>query len=1470
MSSKKNIKIDTKEEIKSEDDIYNIKIFRRTLENYTHEVIEDNKIKKITSWRKSKSKFLQSLILNIFTLGILHILSLIYPNLYIKLYCNRRKPKECDFFLVEDIYGNLTLCKKIYKKDKTQKNSFTSASTKEEIINSSFSNIKKSLTKNLTYSFKYKSITYEYDEKTNEIKPVYMDLLDLTNKDIFHYFSEGLSSEDTVKLFQNRYGKNEYVLNLKISSLYLIRIELPHLIFIIIIGIIELVLGDLISFITKITFIAIIMIAGYITFKKNILEPYKNEYTLDGEKHKIRVKRDYKLKEKSEIFSKIDNCDLLPGDIIYLKSNDFVPCDCLILDGECMADSNNLIGNLNIARKFSLENKNIPFNYKLNKDNILYHGMKIIKSYSNLKQEYISALCINTGSNTYKANLYSNTFYLFERNKEYQEKYKFFNKERKSFFITFIIIFMISIIIGIIYMILILNKPKELLHLKDKNLGHLYIIIPARILCKSSMTIFFLIKSIVLLLGVWDLKKENVYTLEKAKLLSSNNIDTIFINKTGTLCEEKFEINGYHPISVNQHNLNNLGFRTYNTNQNKELNLQLVKYYKDYLNRINELSNLTYKKDPKSDNNKVNAEMATQKCCKYSTIFLESLLSCNDLKKYGMEIFGNPIDSEIFKTMKWDIKSDINLNNNSDIDFHYHKTDISSNLSKISYEKEINDIFPSNYYKITESMKNENQKDNQKENQNQNLARNSIYNINFSITEVTENFEEKRNSLISNNYVENNILKSNINSYKLRIYKRFIKDNSLSLSSISYNFITKELRFNTKGIPEDILDKCNQSTIPDNFDKILSFYRRRGLIVIICASKKINIKQYSESDSEDKYLNNLNFCGFITLKNRLKDEVIYAINNLRDYNCNFIISTGDGIYNSLPVGFESTILEKKDIYSFEKDEIKNRIIIQKIYNSKDSSDNKDKGNDNEIINEFNNVERNSRISSNYSRASEMKISSPKGKLKQSKIFENSENNFSSYLKSDKKLEQFNLDVNNSEITKDTQKIPNNKRSRNLKSGYFNNMYSTSSRNILFSNDSSKSNSISTINRELKNKSKKSKKTLNSFDFNFLDTPLKGLINKKNMSSDKNEILYYYQDIFEDHKELSEDCIYCIDSKVFDFLYKNKNKRHAKILLEKIHEKCRIFYNMTSLTKSKVIDYYREFKDKCICSIGACQSDIDQIFSSNIGIYLQLSNNLNTVLSHFYSPDANLLIIKKIIRAGRAVTENLLLVKLACILYTLIANSYIMACFFWEIDIFQGQSNVIEISFIILSIAAFTSKIDIREEQYILIQKKNLYFCHYLCQVIGMIIFKLIGIYFHASTFNSNDFIEENERGKIYCSFYFLFCLEQLFSTVYILNLIGFYRKSSYLNTIFIILFLIILAYFVCITSLTNSNYNVDVFSYLYFEHLENIVDAYDENNKINVYLICFIDFVASLIYSRVVYHVFIRIAKNTSNNNEKK
>ena len=76
-----------------------IKLIRRTLENNTHEVYEDSRIKKITSWRKSQNKFFHNLIYNILSFGILHLLSLYYPKLYVKLYCNPWPVKEEFVFL---------------------------------------------------------------------------------------------------------------------------------------------------------------------------------------------------------------------------------------------------------------------------------------------------------------------------------------------------------------------------------------------------------------------------------------------------------------------------------------------------------------------------------------------------------------------------------------------------------------------------------------------------------------------------------------------------------------------------------------------------------------------------------------------------------------------------------------------------------------------------------------------------------------------------------------------------------------------------------------------------------------------------------------------------------------------------------------------------------------------------------------------------------------------------------------------------------------------------------------------------------------------------------------------------------------------------------------------------------------------------------------------------------------------------
>ena len=102
--------------------------------------------------------------------------------------------------------------------------SFNSDATKENMTSPSLINynnkIEHYLTKNLTYSFKYKSMTYEYNEETSEVIPVYMNLSKMTNKGIFNFFNEGLSTDNLVKKFKDRYGKNEYYINLGLSFFY--------------------------------------------------------------------------------------------------------------------------------------------------------------------------------------------------------------------------------------------------------------------------------------------------------------------------------------------------------------------------------------------------------------------------------------------------------------------------------------------------------------------------------------------------------------------------------------------------------------------------------------------------------------------------------------------------------------------------------------------------------------------------------------------------------------------------------------------------------------------------------------------------------------------------------------------------------------------------------------------------------------------------------------------------------------------------------------------------------------------------------------------------------------------------------------------------------------------------------------------------------------------------------------------------
>ena len=1488
-----------------------IKTVKRTIDNNTHEVLEDLKLKTITSWRKSKTKFLKSLIYNILTFGIIHIVSLFYPKLYIKLYCNPYPPKECDFFLVENIYGEFTLCTKIYKKNKNKNElNYNYDISKDNIISSSNFNKKQKenfFSRNLTYSFIYKSMTYEYNEITDEINPVYLDLSYLTNKEIRNFFGDGLMTEETVNLVRERYGKNEYLININLLYLYFKRVELPSLITILVIGAFECYLKDYVSFVFKYVTVTGIFLFNYILNKSITLNINNKDNSIDGEMNDLKVRRKY-LIDENNIFFEIKNEDLLPGDIIFLKSNDIVPCDCIIIEGECIANESNSTGNLDIFKKLPLENNNKKFNYLSSKVNILYHGMEIVTTFSKTNNGHVAALCINIGANTFKANQYSNILDLSDRKKEYREIYEYFGAGRKNIFITIVCIFFASLLFGYIYS-LIFKLTLDL-----SNIPKFIISTLLRALCKSMMPMYFITNTIIILLSVHRLRRNNILCFDKSRLLNSGKIDTIFFSKTGTLCYNNFEINSYHPVSINPHKPTIINIKNYPESQCKEINFILEKYYQDYFYKKQSnsnnyyINNMTNRYSLITDNNSF-IERATknQNVVDYTVLFLECLLSCNNLEKFGSKIFGNIIEATIFNSMKWDIKSynfdyekEMENNNLKNLDSGLNINKNKNYLTKIFsiIQKRRTDIFPKNYYKITESLLNFEKKTKFQENMS------SLESNYMEKTKNNNNLLESESNSSKNNPILDDITKSHIDSYILRIYKRFIGEGSFNSSSIVYNFMKKELRFMVKGIPEDIIDKCDCSTLPGNFDEIISLYRRNGLIMLICASKMLNVEEYDELNGIDFYMNDLTFCGFITLKNKIKYEIKSAIEDLKEFDCNLVITSGDNVNNSLSVGFDSGIIENKNIFVFDKDDEDNKISIRKIYSVKNNKEDKKEEDINSSSDKYSKITGKSQTKSNYSPTKspfKHNYSFIRSSKSKKVVYKKNDSFLASQSKESTDLLTPQTPKLNFESHKYIKNRPIQKRnlrnyfksSKNLLDNNFNFQKSTEKENLI-NRPLINSNSSEIIIKEEKEKIEKKdliiKPRLSSVGIiNLNDKMANAYINENkrrkkqsNKENDdanlskrnyynqeiKNKFLSYYQKfyfhpaVYRDNDELRENCIYCISGKLFTFLYENKKRRDYKYLLDKIYKYCKIFYNMTSSDKSLTIDYYREHDNSFICKIGECQSDFDPIMTSNVGINLRAPKNFNTILCHFYSIDSSISCIKSIILEGRICYENIFLLRILSIFCTMIINSYILNCYLKQIDVIMGQLNLLEISFLILSVTIFTGSPEVSSEPEPLVKNKKLFNIHYMAQLSIIIIFKLICIYLGGNLYSTNHLLEKADVNKIFCTYYFILCTEMIFSTSFAIFYISFYRKNILSNTFFMLFIILLLSYFIMLITLNSSNLRYDLFQLSYFEYFEYLIDSFDDRNRLIYFSICLGDFLLSFFYARLIYLIFNSIAKH--------
>ena len=257
--------------------------------------------------------------------------------------------------------------------------------------------------------------------------------------------------------------------------------------------------------------------------------------------------------------------------------------------------------------------------------------------------EYISALCINTGANTFKANQYSNILDLSDRKKEYKDVYDYFGEGRYFVFLAIACIYLCSLIFGFIYLKIFKLKVNI-----EKPIHFIFSIL-IRSFCKSMMPMYFITNSIIILLSIFFLKKNNIFCFDKSRLLNSGSIDTIFFSKTGTLCYNNFQINSFNPAFANPHKPGVINIKNYQENQSKEINYILEKYYQDYFNRkqnnYNYLNSVNVSHRHSlildSNNNYSYNDRIKNQLSEYTVLFIECLLSCNNLEKFGTKIFGN-------------------------------------------------------------------------------------------------------------------------------------------------------------------------------------------------------------------------------------------------------------------------------------------------------------------------------------------------------------------------------------------------------------------------------------------------------------------------------------------------------------------------------------------------------------------------------------------------------------------------------------------------------------------------------------------------------------------------------------------------------------------------------------------------------------------------------------------------------------
>lgn len=318
---------------------------------------------------------------------------------------------------------------------------------------------------------------------------------------------------------------------------------------------------------------------------------------------------------RNGFWKQIESIELVPGDVFEVDpSLSIIPCDALLINGECVINESMLTGESVPVTKVSSTSETVQylsenFTSPILAKSFLYNGTKLLKMKSP-NDEPVTAMTVKTGFNTTKGSLVRSM--LFPK----PTGFKFYEDSFK--YIGFMLMIAAIGFIYSTYNFIKLGIPKRIMILRALDI--ITIVVPPALPATLTIGTTFAINR---------LKSFQIFCIAPTRVNIGGKLDVICFDKTGTLTEDGLDVLGVHLAN--------------NARGRKEIVFEELVEEIKFLNTDTSRSG-----DHETDNGK---------------FFLGGMATCHSLRLIDDELLGDPLDAKMFEFTKWNFEEESNGSN---------------------------------------------------------------------------------------------------------------------------------------------------------------------------------------------------------------------------------------------------------------------------------------------------------------------------------------------------------------------------------------------------------------------------------------------------------------------------------------------------------------------------------------------------------------------------------------------------------------------------------------------------------------------------------------------------------------------------------------------------------------------------------------------------------------------------------------